>query len=109
MVFKNMYTKKILCVKDKKLAEFNCKEINNILPCNVNFTHWRKSDTEMCNIQSTEKNNLTFVISVSLCTINMDDFLGLTGVTITLAEIVIGNKLNLPYNLLPLVSFLPLI
>jgi hypothetical protein len=105
--FKNMYTKKILCIKDKKLAEFNFKVINNILPCNVNLKHWRKSDTEMCNICNTEETIEHLLYQCHYAQSIWRDFLRITGVNITLADIVIGNKLNLPDNfVVTLVSYL---
>jgi hypothetical protein len=104
---KNMYTKKILCIKDSKLAEFNLKVINHILPCNVNLKHWRKSNTEMCNICNTEETIEHLLYQCHYAQSIWRDLFRLAGVSITLAEIVIGNKLNLSYNfVVTLVAYL---
>ncbi len=53
--FKEVYTKKILDIKDKKLAETNLKMIHGILPCAVNLKRWKKKRNDKCDIcNSTE-------------------------------------------------------
>ena len=48
--FSTIYQKKILDIKENKLAEFNYKVSHNILPCGVNLYMWRIIDTKKCDI-----------------------------------------------------------
>ena len=48
--FSTIYQKKILDIKENKLAEFNYKVLHNILPCGVNLYMWRIIDTKKCDI-----------------------------------------------------------
>ena len=48
--FSTIYQKKILDIKENKLAEFNYKVLHNILPCGVNLNMWRIIDTKKCDI-----------------------------------------------------------
>ena len=45
---RTVYTTKIKKITDRKIAEFNYKVINNILPCNKNLTKWRIINDEKC-------------------------------------------------------------
>ena len=42
------YARRVKQIKDKKLAETNGKNLNNILPCNRNLRKWGKRDTNLC-------------------------------------------------------------
>ena len=39
--FKTIYIKKLVFIKDKKIAEFNFMVLQYILPCNVNLFNWK--------------------------------------------------------------------
>ena len=49
--FSTSYQKKILDIKENKLAEFNYKVLHNILPCGVNLNMWRIIETKKCDIK----------------------------------------------------------
>ncbi len=46
--FETICIKKILLVKDKKIAEFNFKVLQYIIPCNVNLYNWKVKMTKKC-------------------------------------------------------------
>jgi hypothetical protein len=48
--FKAIYTYKIKRLRDPKLAQFNYKILNLILPCNTNLKLWAKSNSDQCAI-----------------------------------------------------------
>ena len=48
--FELTYQSKIKCIHDFKMAEFNYKMLNNILPCNKNLKLWGKQQNDECDI-----------------------------------------------------------
>jgi hypothetical protein len=48
--FSLIYEKNITCIKDIKLAEFNFKLLNGIMPCNLNLKRWGKRQSDACAI-----------------------------------------------------------
>ena len=48
--FERVYYKKVVEIKDLKLAETNYKLLHNILPCGENLRKWRKRPNAICDI-----------------------------------------------------------
>lgn len=54
--FKHVYCKKVVEIKDVKLAETNYKVLQNILPCGENLFKWKKRDSALCPICNVKEN-----------------------------------------------------
>lgn len=50
LIFKDIYVRKIMKIKERKLAEFNYKILHMILACNSNLKKWNISTTDKCEI-----------------------------------------------------------
>ncbi|MCP3887272.1 MAG: hypothetical protein GY702_00135 [Desulfobulbaceae bacterium] len=56
--FETVYTKKIVFVKDRKIAEFNFKVLQYIIPCNVNLYNWKVKMTKKCKFCNVDEDIL---------------------------------------------------
>ena len=98
--FKDVYTKKIIKILDRKLAEFNFKILHDILPCNVNLVRWKKianKECRLCNVEETIQHLLfecTFAKAIWL------DLKHKIGLDVSVKDIVLGGKLSESQNVL---------
>ena len=43
-----IYTQKVINIKDKSVAEFNYKPLNNLLNCNKQLSKWKRGQSNEC-------------------------------------------------------------
>ena len=102
-----MYIRKLFLIKDKQLPEFNFKVMNSILPCNVNLVWWQKKAVETCNICGINETIEHILFSCQYAAAIWQSFNNLTGMRITLNDIIIGDDLIESYNfVVTLLAFL---
>ena len=82
MEIKDISKKKIECIKEIKIKEFNYKILINILPCGVSLKQWRLIDDDSCiscqhahdiphllfscNVTNTPWNNISTILGIRI-------------------------------------------
>ncbi len=98
--FKSVYKRKIVEIKDNKIAETNFKILHNILPCGKNLLQWKKKEHDKCEVCNMTESigHLIFECSYVLpiwskveATINKK---------LSLADIILGTSLSCNNNMI---------
>ena len=92
--FQYVYETKVKCVKDKKLAEFNFKLLQNILPCNVNLVKWKKHESKLCDLCGIEEDIKHLLYTCDFAKGIWTEFTKVSGIDIELQDIVLGVRLD---------------
>ena len=105
--FKTVYRQKIICIKDRKIAEFNYKLLHDILPCNVNLVKWRKRNNPNCKICNVEETTSHMLYYCKYAKSIWKDFNQKIGFEVEIQDVITGCGLSQEVDLLiSLVSYL---
>ena len=104
-VLRKAYYNKVFILVDKKIAEFNFKVLQNILPCNSNLVKWRKAQSRLCRICNVDENLMHMLFSCKFANGIWRDFMEKTGVDLSLKDIVLGTDSKLLNSVISIISY----
>jgi hypothetical protein len=89
-ILKKSYVVKYKLIKHKKIAEFNFKLYNNILPCGTNLKKWRLSENDKCDSCSQAESGLHLIFTCK-CKVNIWKMICLKlGIKYDLSKLMFG-------------------
>ena len=92
--FNHVYRKKIVSMFDRKIAEFNYKILQDILPCNVNLVKWRKSNNTHCRLCNVEETIEHLLYDCKFAKAIWAYFKDKTGINVNVEDVIFGNYLS---------------
>jgi hypothetical protein len=96
--FKDIYTRKVINIKERKLAEFNYKILHLILVCNSNLYKWGKCNTDKCEVCNL-KEDIVHLLFLCPHAQYIWNFVSQTlEIDLTEIDIVCGREKNDPLN-----------
>ena len=90
--------KKIECIKEIKIKEFNYNILNDILPCGVNLKQWRLIDDDSCIFCQHAHDIPHLLFSCNLTNILWNNISTILGIRIDVEAIIFGLSNNLELN-----------
>ena len=89
-----MYYTKLICTKDRKVAEFNFKLIHNILPCSSNLVKWKKLDDKNCSLCNEEEDVMHMLFNCQFAKIIWQEIGRRLGFTIKAHHVFIRSSVS---------------
>ena len=96
--FEQVYTSKIINIKDNKLAETNYKIIQGILPCGVNLVRWKRKNTANCDVCNQNETVEHLLYECKYASNIWSKVMRAFNIQISLSDVILGNDLSPEMN-----------
>ena len=105
--FKKVYYKKIVTIKDTKLAETNFKILHSTLPCGENLLKWKIRDNSLCNICNVHEDVVHLIYGCAYANEIWNFVQRHLNIDIKVTDVILGTNLsNLENNVISIIVYL---